>query len=536
MSRVRHSLQEIVYKYTSGEDRTPLENLIRAFRGIQKLEPSNPDSFFYIAGFHGEPFRGKGQTDPKWWGGYCNHGSVLFPLWHRAHLLRLEDALRNVPGCQDVTLPFWDEYFTSPGGTNPIPAILTTPTFDLDGQTENPLYSYKLQQALVEEVEGNDQRYSKHQGYETVRYPLSGLVGTERDRKATAKHNKLYADANKNVNILNKNVAAWLSGTVQIPDDDAHTRRPDTYSIFSRFRICLDAPNYTVFSNNKSAAQWIEDHKHEHDHYVVPLESPHDAIHLAVGGFYQKGNLNADPIRGANGDMGDNETASFDPIFFFHHAFIDYVFWTWQRKNNLTKAGDLQIILGYPGTISKEGLPDIPPGTSLDMNTPLYPFKKPDGNWYTGADVTDINEQLDFNYGPGSLDPFIPEGPVLGQHHQAHIVAYVKSDGIDRAQYTGSFVVRTYAKGPGHAEEVEIGRDPILSRWNVKDCANCQSSLNVVSFTPLDSDLISILKGKGDEKHIKYRTEIQTHDGTPDGGYLAGVEGPRTEVVPVTPL
>ena len=533
MSRVRLSIQELVYKYTSGEDKAPLEDLIRAFRGIQKLEPSNPDSFFFIAGFHGEPFREKGKTDPKWWGGYCNHGNILFPLWHRAYLLRLEDALRNVPGCQNVTLPFWDEYFTSPGGTNPIPAIFTTPTFDLDGQTENPLYSYKLQQALVEEVEGEHHRYSKPQGYETVRYPLSGLVGTDKDRKETAEHNKLYADANKNVNILNENVAAWLSGLVEIPDDDMHTKRPDTYSIFSRFRICLDAPNYTVFSNTSSATQWIKDSGSEDHHYVVSLESPHNAIHLAVGGFYHKGYYNADPIRGANGDMGDNETAAFDPIFFFHHAFIDYVFWTWQKKYNLTKAGDLQIIPRYPGTVLEEGQPHMPRGTHLDMNTPLYPFKKPDGSWFTGGDVTDINDQLDYSYGPGSLDPLIQQGPVLGQHGQARIVAYVKSHGIDRAHYAGSFVVRTYAKGPGHPEEVEIGRDPILSRWNVQGCANCQSSLNVVSHTPLDGYLIGVLKGDGDEGDIKYYTKIQTHDGILHEGHLAGVEGPRTEVVPL---
>ena len=44
-----------------------------------------------------------------YWGGYCNHGNVLFPTWHRAYLLRLEDALRSILGCADVTLPFWDE-------------------------------------------------------------------------------------------------------------------------------------------------------------------------------------------------------------------------------------------------------------------------------------------------------------------------------------------------------------------------------------------------------------------------------------------
>ena len=110
---------------------------------------------------------------------------------------------------------------------------------------------------------------------------------------------------------------------------DPTTRQPDTYSVYSRYRLCLKAPNYTVFSNNSSATQWIKDHGSTDPHYVVSLESPHNAIHLAVGGFYKAGVYKADPILGANGDMGDSETASFDPVFFLHHCFVDHVFWKW---------------------------------------------------------------------------------------------------------------------------------------------------------------------------------------------------------------
>ena len=173
-TRVRYSLQYIQNLYDTGEDRSKLENLIRAFRGIQALPPDNPDSFSLISGFHGMPWRGLGAEDPTWWGGYCWHGSVLFPTWHRAYLLRLENALRSITGCQDVTLPFWDEIanLVSDGPIKIIPSVLTSPTFELDGRTHNPLYSYTLQQAMTDAVENN--RYKKPVGYETVRYPLSG--------------------------------------------------------------------------------------------------------------------------------------------------------------------------------------------------------------------------------------------------------------------------------------------------------------------------------------------------------------------------
>ena len=107
--RVRQSIQYIQYLYNSGEDRSKLENLIRAFRGIQELSPCKEKSFYHFAGLHGLPVREGGKPDGELLGGYCWHQTVLFPTWHRIHLLEFENALRSISGCQDVTLPFWDE-------------------------------------------------------------------------------------------------------------------------------------------------------------------------------------------------------------------------------------------------------------------------------------------------------------------------------------------------------------------------------------------------------------------------------------------
>jgi tyrosinase len=56
-----------------------LEDLMRAWKGIKQLGPNEFKSFFMIGGFRGEPFRGPGAQTPAWWGGYCQHGTVLFP-------------------------------------------------------------------------------------------------------------------------------------------------------------------------------------------------------------------------------------------------------------------------------------------------------------------------------------------------------------------------------------------------------------------------------------------------------------------------
>lgn len=53
--------------------------------------------------------------------------------------------------------------------------------------------------------------------------------------------------------------------------------------MFSRFEACLDFPSYTLFSNTTSAGA-KNDAVPEGPHYV-PLEDPHNFMHLAVGGF-----------------------------------------------------------------------------------------------------------------------------------------------------------------------------------------------------------------------------------------------------------
>lgn len=73
----------------------------RAWRGIQELPPDDPNSFWVIAGYHGIPLAPFDPDQPHlgppfaWWGGFCHHGNVLFPMWHRAYVKRLENALRT---------------------------------------------------------------------------------------------------------------------------------------------------------------------------------------------------------------------------------------------------------------------------------------------------------------------------------------------------------------------------------------------------------------------------------------------------------
>jgi tyrosinase len=396
--QVRRSIRELEADYAAG-NKKPLEDLIRAWKGIQELPSTDPNSFFIIAGYHGEPFRGAGWGNASWWGGYCNHGNVLFPTWHRSYCFRLEKALQSIPGCENVTLPYWDE-MDDISFKEGLPPIFLKKKFELDGvEIDNPLYSYTFQAGVYDNLSPiPDADYSKPPGYTTVRYPFSGLVGTA-DAAATQVHNQFYEGLGEDeVNkLLNTNISEWLGPSVTL--DTGAVRVTDTRALYTK---CLEAPNYTVFSNGTSATQWNEDHFNimpnstspKPPDAVVSLESPHNRMHLAIGGFEVPKVDDEDQVTGANGDMGENDTAGFDPIFFFHHCFVDKVFWTWQRDHQKTQC--LDIIAGYPGTNSVDAqgpTPGMPANIWLGMETPLDPFKKADGTTLT-SNVSYINHFL----------------------------------------------------------------------------------------------------------------------------------------------
>lgn len=508
--RVRRSLIDIQRDYDNG-NKTELENLMRAWRGIKALDHDALNSFFTLGGYHGEPFAGPGATNGQWWGGYCQHGTVLFPSWHRAYLYRLEEALRSIPGCQDVTLPFWDE--CSPESlASGIPHALTDPYFTLDGeQIDNPLRSYVFPVDIVDQIPNDNPVYSKPAGYETVRYPLSGLVGTAADRAATAAHNARFPNPAANVLTLNANIVSWLNWPMVFPQGQGQSYT--TGLVHQKFVRCLDAPNYTLFSNTTSQKAWNDGHKGTEQ--IIALENPHNAIHLAVGGFDVPGVMNASAIRGANGDMGENDTAGLDPIFFFHHCFIDYTFWIWQRRHGATAS--FTIDENDPGASYVLGGNNSPPNgadpnAKMTLDTALKPFPSTDGERImTTRDVIDIEAQLGYTYGPGSLDQFAeaPTESVAAAPADAAATRVVHVAGLNRGKIKGSFAIAAYAEVDGLKRLVDV--DPVLSRWSVENCANCQNHLEATA------DFV-VPAAAADNVEIRVHTR---------GGLLGGSEPPE---------
>lgn len=357
-------------KHVHGQE---LDNLVRAFAYIQSLDVDNKNSYFRIAGYHGEPFRGAGYGMAEWWGGYCNHGNILFPTWHRAYLYQLERALQDY----DITvnLPYWNEI-----DGKDIPDIFLRKDYTYTDTREtipNPLRSYKFQRTITDRLLTiPDADYSKPKDTETCRFPFSGLYG-KADISTTNAHNKIMNDLgiDKTNQYLIDNVNTWLNCSTYTTSKD----KVLSAGVKDRYLKCLSAPNYTVFSNGTSAARWNDDHSDT----IVPLESPHNAIHLAVGGI-QIPVQDASSVPDANGDMGENDTAAFDPIFYFHHAFIDMVFWKWQIDHHQTKKLEINPdFANYPGTNSVDAqgpTPGVAGGTWLSLDSPLDPFLQPDSS------------------------------------------------------------------------------------------------------------------------------------------------------------
>ena len=501
---LRRSILVLQNEYEAGIN-NQLEKVMTAWAYIKALPPTDPNSFFTIGGYHGEPFAGEGATNPQWWGGYCNHANVLFPTWHRAYLYKLELALQTTPGCEDVTLPYWDEtddYSTTYG----IPHALTDQYFTFreavpeclveqgiwceGSKILNPLASFTFTAAVTDTVTGDLSDYSKPLGYQTVRYPLSGLVGSPAFQAQTTEHNAMFPDYNTNAAILNANVLQWLNNQVYyVPDANFGAPTPNVVpaGIAAGFKSCLNAPNYTAFSNTQSAGYYNSQPNTEH---ITPLEQPHNDIHLSVGGFnlpatVNNGGPNNDlsQIPGANGDMGENDTAGLDPIFFFHHCNVDRMFWLWQVKQGCTDEFDIIADSNDPGTSTgfNGGYGQGPAngqttGEVLTMQTELKPFAKPDGSFYASNDCINIETQLNYSYSEGSLADETPAAALTALPAKSNLKLHISE--LNRGGIHGSFIVAIFSAVG--SKNYLVGYHSVLSRWKVGGCSNCQVHLNVL--------------------------------------------------------
>jgi tyrosinase len=156
------------------------------------------------------------------------------------------------------------------------------------------------------------------------------------------------------------------------------------------------------------------------------------------------------------------------------------MFWLWQQKHGATKSFD--ILSEFPGANSSNPVqgptPGVPPNTWLTMDSALDPFRLSTSNGerpYTSRDCIDIEGQLGYSYGDGSMPTLPPSFADPTTSKQS-----VRVSGVNRAGIRGSFLISAFATIDG--ERRHIGTEAVLSRWNVVGCANCQTHLDVTTF------------------------------------------------------
>ncbi|KDQ53371.1 hypothetical protein JAAARDRAFT_197528 [Jaapia argillacea MUCL 33604] len=328
--------------------------------GIRRL----PSTFLQIGGIHGLPYEEypgdpRPETDrasdfstndkkdthpvPSRFGGYCNHGAVFFPTWHRPYVLLIEQAIGEaadgiaaaleknnlnqggkwIKAAKELRFPYWD-WAEADVANKGLPVVLHTDkvTITLPGGTkkevDNPL-SY---------------------------YPFEG--------------------------------GKIPTGFRDVPDprklkEHGPCVRKKVGRLFTFDGTGDPALVWDEFSNHTTESLRKKDYRN-----AGSLEGVHDSMHIIIGG---------------NGHMGDPDYAGFDPIFYLHHANVDRLLALWEycyrdywMGVGYTNKGKL-----YPWTQSRGTYFQVY-NEQLLPDSPLAPFRGGDGGYWTSNQTRFLNE------------------------------------------------------------------------------------------------------------------------------------------------
>jgi len=276
------------------------------------------------------------------WGGYCTHGSVLFPTWHRPYLSLYEQIIQSyakkiaatytvnkndwIQAANELRLPYWDWALDAvpPDEVIALTQVAITGPNGNKVTVDNPLYHYTFHPV--------DPSFPRPSSLwkTTIRQPTNQT-----------------ANARDNVN--------RLRSVLQSSQSDITS---STFNMLTRVR------DWPSFSNHTSGDGGSTSNS---------LEAIHDGIHVDVGG---------------GGHMSNPATAAYDPIFFFHHCNVDRMLQLWSALNP-----DVWV---SPSS-SETGTFTIPASTQVDENTPLTPFRNTQTTFWASSATRDTSP-LGYSY------------------------------------------------------------------------------------------------------------------------------------------
>ncbi|KAF9005143.1 tyrosinase [Cyathus striatus] len=322
---------------------------IQALQKIYSRDQSETLSFFQVGGIHGVPYvpwndsTGPKPLDPRrQWGGYCVHGSVLFPTWHRPYMLLYEQILNQA--AREIA----EEYTVDTNAWKEAAANLRQPYWDWAQNTVPPAEVISLQQVPIITPDGKKTmvdnplfRYRFHPVDSSFGRPYSQWSTTL--RFPTSRTSSATSDINRMRSVLRSAQSTITTATFNM------LTRVTTWPAFS---------SHTVGDGGSTSNS---------------LEAIHDNIHGYVGG---------------GGHMSDPAVAAFDPIFFLHHCNVDRLLSLWSAINPgvWVSAGD-----------SEDGSFTMSAENPVDADTPLTPFWSNQTGFWASAGVTDTTK-LGYSY------------------------------------------------------------------------------------------------------------------------------------------
>ncbi|KAJ7528377.1 hypothetical protein O6H91_15G000900 [Diphasiastrum complanatum] len=448
-----------------------------AFEAVQNLPPTDKWSFYQIAGIHGlpyEPYDGDTASiweetgGDKWWGGYCQHGSPLFPTWHRPYVMLLEqsvirqakllaetafgdpDEKKAVEAIADqLRFPFWDWANHSTRMTG-IPDIFTSTEIFLAYQWKsfsrtkipNPLKSFVLPKNVGKITASSDVFNPAAKPNYVV--PSEGVPFSPLGYPTVRYVNASYMSQNDKMNVaLIRNV----NGTAV----------EGVHAVFHH-------NDWLSFSNH----YWSEAPGHKQYGHYTSVELVHDGLHTYIGG--------------PGGHMAHPDVAAFDPVFFFHHANVDRLVALWQYcYPNKWIDDKLQPM--------DDGTYTIKPAPDATSDTDLTPFRRSQKDEFVSSnDVRTVDVDCGYTYpeiqlarkemwGPGKMLNHLLELYRPPQHfvHRWFLVL----EKILKRAFGGPYSIRVFIDMPDATANTPLS-DPhfagdicIFARSNNVRCANC---------------------------------------------------------------
>jgi tyrosinase len=308
------------------------------------FEKDEPDfrSYFGVAGIHGRPYipwgGAKGQS--QWaFGGYCVHGSVLFPTWHRPYLALFEQLIQQnamvhaqlhtvdtggwAKAALDLRLPYWgwEKGTVLPDVIIDSPTVTITDYSGKKVQVDNPFMRYRFRAKPLP----LGPRFS--QWGTTLRHPDS--------------------NGKENIPELKQSLSSMQSQVTQ--------------DVLALLQTVHDWPSFSNHTDTSGS-------------HTNSLEAIHDYIHVAVG---------------ANGHMGSPDVAAYDPIFWMHHANVDRLISLWSAQNPTVKVNQ-EVNHGSNFTLAANAI--------LNENTDLSPFWDTASTFWTSKKLGDYAHSDLFAY------------------------------------------------------------------------------------------------------------------------------------------